>query len=212
MFGQAVKRCTRTIRNAVLCWLIFNLLHPNLVALTDLHLAQGPKPVPVWPPLPSTNSVDESQTSWPCVRSDAFFVSRRMILYKVLKSKVIRMISSTVLQTVPKKFIQTTSQNEVLHILFSLLTFQWFRAKIDRHRTKDFAHVVFSQTHMARTTHMLPGINLSQPKTLVLPWDARHCIAGRTQTRAQGRECQKPSSAMDVWQSGWGFLYSFVFF
>lgn len=124
-------------------------------------------------------------------------------LIKVLKCKVIRMISSTALQTVPNKFIQTTLQNEVLHILFSLLTFQWFRAAIDRHRTKDFAHVVLSQTHMARTTHMLPGINLSQPETLVLPWDARHCIAGRTQTRAQGRECQKPSSAMDdQYQSG----------
>ena len=83
-----------------------------------------------------------------------FFCKPKNDLIKVLKSKVIRMISSTVLQTVPKKFIQTTSQNEVLHILFSLLTFQWFRAKIDRHRTKDFAHVVLPQTrgHMARTT------------------------------------------------------------
>ena len=63
-----------------------------------------------------------------------FFGKPKNDLIKVLKSKVIRMISSTVLQTVPKKFIQTRSQNEVLHILFSLLTFQWFRAAIDRHR------------------------------------------------------------------------------
>ena len=38
------------------------------------HIGKGPKPVPVWPPLPSTNSVDESQTSWPCVRSDALLI------------------------------------------------------------------------------------------------------------------------------------------
>ncbi len=38
------------------------------------RIGKGPKPVPVWPPLPSTNSVDESQTSWPCVRSDALLI------------------------------------------------------------------------------------------------------------------------------------------